>query len=471
MTNRFLFKLERLLHAGRAPLCVGLDPDPEQMPNRFPDPLAWNWEIIAATSDLAACYKPNIAFYEALGADGYELLGQTLAAIPPEVPVILDAKRGDIGSTAAAYARACFEVWDADAVTLSPYLGRDSVRPFTEYGDRFAFVLCHTSNPSAGEVQGLSRWGMPLYQRIATMAPTWGDGNVGLVVGATFPEALAEVRALTPQTWFLLPGVGAQGGDAAATVTAGRRSDGLGVLVNISRGIALADDPRQAAEAFSEQLRAPVSPEEAVVPSYRLRDLAQRLHALGCIRFGEFTLASGIQSPVYIDLRLLVSDPGTLALAAQVYAGMLAGIVVDRVAAVPYAALPIATAVSMETGLPLIYARKEVKTHGMGRVIEGQFHPGERAMVIEDLVTTAGSVITTVETLREAGLQVTDAAVLIDREQGGAANLAATGVHLHAALTFSVLLDILYESGRIDAQQVETVHKYLENSRKQVAGG
>lgn len=469
MINRFLFKLERLLHAGRAPLCVGLDPDLEQMPRRFPDPLAWNWEIIAATSDLAACYKPNVAFYEALGADGYELLGQTLAAIPPDVPVILDAKRGDIGSTAAAYARACFEVWDADAVTLSPYLGRDSVRPFTEYGDRFAFVLCHTSNPSAGEVQGLSRWGMPLYQRIATMAPTWGDGNVGLVVGATYPESLAEVRALTPQTWFLVPGVGAQGGNAAAVVAAGQRSNGRGVLVNVSRGIALADDPRQAAEAFSDQLRAPVSPAEAGVPSYRLRDLAQRLHALGCIRFGEFTLASGIQSPVYIDLRLLVSDPVTLALAAQVYAGMLAGIVVDRVAGVPYAALPIATAISMETGLPLIYARKEVKTHGTGRAIEGEFHPGERAAVIEDLITSAGSVITTVETLREAGLQVTDAAVLIDREQGGPARLAAAGVRLHAALTFTALLDILYESGRIDAQQVEAVHKYLESSRWQAA--
>ncbi len=465
MTNRFLFKLERLLEHGRAPLCVGLDPDLDQMPGRFPDPLAWNWEIIAATSDLAACYKPNIAFYEALGADGHQLLGQTLAAIPPEVPVILDAKRGDIGSTATAYARACFEVWDADAVTLSPYLGRDSVQPFTSYSDRFAFVLCHTSNPSAGDVQGMSRWGMPVYQRIAKLAPTWGDGNVGLVVGATYPEALAEVRALTPQCWFLVPGVGAQGGDAAAAVAAGQRSDGRGVLVNVGRGIALADDPRQAAEAFAAQLRAPAPPPATDVPAPRLRDLAQRLHALGCVRFGQFTLASGIQSPVYVDLRLLVSDPATLALAAQVYAAMLAGIVVDRVAGVPYAALPIATAISMETGLPLIYARKELKTHGMGKVIEGEYHAGERVVVIEDLVTSAGSVTTTVETLREAGLQVTDAAVLIDRQQGGAANLAAAGVQLHAAMTFTTLLDILYESGRIDAAQVESVRSYLAASK------
>ena len=222
MTNRFLDKLNTLLDEGRAPLCVGLDPNPDQLPDRYPDLLAWNQAIIAETQDLAVCYKPNIAFYEALGRDGYDLLASTLATIPNDIPVLLDAKRGDIGSTAAAYARACFDVWDVDAVTLNPYLGGDSIRPFTAYSDRYVFVLCHTSNPSAAEVQWASQWGMPLYRRIATEAMRWGDGNVGLVVGATYPETLAEVRADVPDAWFLAPGVGAQGGDAATHVSTGR---------------------------------------------------------------------------------------------------------------------------------------------------------------------------------------------------------------------------------------------------------
>lgn len=462
MTDRFTFKLERLLRQGRAPLCVGLDPDLEAMPARYPDPLAWNWAIIAATRDLAACYKPNLAFFEALGSDGYELLGQTLAAIPPEVPVLLDAKRADIGSTAAAYARALFEVWDADAVTVNPFLGRDGVKPFTAYSDRYVFVLCHTSNPSAAEIQGVSRYGLPLYHHIASIAPTWGDGNVGLVVGATYPEALAEVRALAPRAWLLAPGVGAQGGDAAAALTNGLRPDGMGVLVNVARGVALADDPHQAAETFAEQLRP--SPRSASAPGrlpHRLHSLALRLHDLGCIRFGDFTLASGIQSPVYIDLRLLVSDPTTLALAAQLYAAQIAGLLVERLAAVPYAGLPIATAASLETGLPLIYTRKEAKTHGRARSIEGDYHPGERVVVIEDLVTSAGSLLESVHILRGEGLHVGDAVVLIDREQGGGANLAAAGVRLHAVMTFSQLLDALHQAGRIDAVPYQTVRDYL----------
>ncbi len=462
MSDRFSFKLERLLHQGRAPLCVGLDPDLDAMPSRYPDPLAWNWAIIAATRDIAACYKPNLAFFEALGSDGYELLGQTLAAIPPEVPILLDAKRGDIGSTAAAYARAVFEVWDADAVTVNPYLGSDGVRPFTAYSDRYVFVLCHTSNPSAAEIQGVSRFGLPLYQHVASIAPSWGDGNVGLVVGATYPEALAEVRALAPRAWLLAPGVGAQGGDAASALVNGLRADGMGVLVNVARGIALADDPQQAAETYASQLRPAIrlAPAERHLP-HRLRTLALRLHDLGCIRFGDFTLASGIQSPVYIDLRLLVSDPATLALAAQLYAAQIAGLVVDRLAGVPYAGLPIATATSLETGLPLIYARKEAKSYGRARSIEGDYRPGDRVVVIEDLVTSAGSLIESVQALRSEAMHVSDAVVLIDREQGGATNLEAAGVRLHAVMTFSQLLDILYQAGRIDGAQRQSVQDYL----------
>lgn len=464
MSNRFLSKLEALLDQGRAPLCVGLDPEPGRRPTRYPDLASWNRAVIAATAGLAACYKPNLAYYEALGREGYDLLAETLAAIPPEIPVILDAKRADIGPTAAAYARACFEVWNADAVTVNPYLGGDGVRPFTAYRDRYVFVLCHTSNPGAGEVQHLGRWGFPLYQSIATLAPTWGEGNVGLVVGATHPETLGQVRALAPEAWFLVPGVGVQGGDAAVALAQARRTDGRGVLINVSRAIAQADDPRQAAATLVAQMQA-VASAPATSTDPRLHRLALRLHDLGCVRFGHFTLASGLPSPVYLDLRLLVSEPTTLALAAQVYAGLLAGLIVDRLAAVPYAGLPIATALSLETNLPLLYSRKEVKTHGRARRLEGDYRAGERVVVIEDLVTGGGSLLETVELLREEGLEVRDAVVLVDREQGGRKRLAAAGVRLHAAYTFTALLDILAAAGRITAAQAAEVRDYLRTTR------
>ena len=459
--NRFLHKLHARLHAGLAPLCIGLDPTPAHKPARYPDLLSWNRAIIEATSDLAAAYKPNIAFYESLGRAGFDLLAETLRAIPPEIPIILDAKRGDIGSTAEAYARACFDVWNVDAVTLSPYLGSDSIRPFTAFTDRYAFILAHTSNPGAAEVQSLTVRGIPLYQHIARLAPSWGQGNVGLVVGATYPQALRAARALAPEAWFLVPGVGAQGGNAATACAAGARADGRGVLINVSRSIARAEDHRVAAMSYIKQItQKPPPPAQSILPAH-LHEFALTLFDIGAVQFGDFTLASGQWSPVYIDLRLLVSYPPALARAAQIYAELIRGLPGNRLAGVPYAALPLGTAASLETGIPLIFLRKEAKTHGKGKRIEGEFQMGERVILIEDLVTTAGSLVQSIDVLRNAGLIVEHAAVLIDREQGGAANLARHGVQLHAAMTFSQLLEVLFHAGRIDALQFETVQNYL----------
>ena len=468
MPITFRDRLVESIQRRQSLLCVGLDPQKGQIPARFRSAanpaLAWNQAIVEATAAYACCFKPNIAFYEALD-DGLDTLRRTLAAIPRDVPVILDAKRGDIGSTAEAYAEAAFARLGVDAITVSPYLGEDSVRPFTRYADRGVFVLCHTSNPGAADLQTLTVAGRPLYLHVAERAPRWSDhANVGLVVGATYPQALASVRAAASEAWLLVPGVGAQGGDLEAAVRAGIRADGMGVLINVSRGIAQAADPGAAAQSLRDAINMArqTTPEaEATRDLAALRPLILRLHDLGAVKFGQFTLASGRTSPIYIDLRLLVSDAGALRLAAQAYVDRLQGLTYDRLAGVPYGALPIATVIGQLLGQPVVYPRKEVKQHGLGRAIEGGYAAGERAVIIEDLITSGGSVLEAAETLRGAGLQVSDAVVLIDREQGGVANLAAAGITAHAVMRLGEILTVLTAAERITGEEAATVRAYL----------
>ena len=450
-------------------LCVGLDPGLEAVPT---DAVAvHNKRIIDAVADVACCVKPNYAFHEARGLPGLEALLDTIAyARAKGLPVILDAKRGDVSSSAAAYAKAAFHAWGADAVTVNPFLGADGVEPFTAYADRGVFLLCHTSNPGARDIQELQAGGRFVYEHVAALATSWnGLGNVGLVVGATYPEELARVRRIAPEAWILLPGVGTQGGDLEASLAAGLRSDGMGVIVNVSRAIAQAPDPGAAAREYRDRINAVrrrprgVGPAAAPTPAPSLADeIAVGLHALGAVRFGEFTLKSGRKSPIYIDLRLLVSDPALMRTVARAMAGLMRGIACDRIAAIPYGGLPIGQAVSLETGLPLVYPRREVKEYGTKKAIEGAFSAGETVVVLDDLVTTGGSKIEAIAPLAEAGLEVKDVVVLVDRGQGGAAELAAHGLRLHAVLTLADLLDALVRRGSIDAPTAAAVRSALE---------
>ena len=229
----------------------------------------FNRAIIAATSDLVCAYKPQWAFYEAEGIPGIEALQATIEAVPDGVPVLLDAKRGDMDNTSKAYARAAFETWGVDALTVNPYQGRDAVQPFLDYADRGVFVLTRTSNPGSAEFQDLHVRGAvgegPLYEEVARQAVTWNDnGNVGLVVGATVPDELARVRSIVGSMPILIPGIGAQGGDLEASVRNGTDGNGRRALIAASRSVIYASkgkDFAEAARAEAERLRDAINTE------------------------------------------------------------------------------------------------------------------------------------------------------------------------------------------------------------------
>ena len=292
MTVGFLDRLAARSAAVGSVLCLGLDPDPAGLPAGFRPDIggveAFCRVLVGAAAPSAAAIKPNLAFFEAFGPEGIAALERIRAALPSDLPFIADVKRGDIGTTAARQAAALFDRLGADAVTVNPYLGAEAIGPLLDRADRFAYVLCRTSNPGAGELQDLDVAGDPatdapaerLFERVARRATGWGPGGtVGLVVGATAPAEMARIRAVAPGLAFLVPGVGAQGGDVEPVLehgpaTAGPAAAGIGrgLLVNVSRGISgaasdgagrsPADDPGEAIAraAASWARRLPVLP-------------------------------------------------------------------------------------------------------------------------------------------------------------------------------------------------------------------
>lgn len=255
---KFLEKLKLSSSKNRSFLCVGLDPDPQQMPDT--DILSFCKEIVDSTRDLVCAYKPNFAFFEAQGLPGIEALYEIVDYIPDEIPVIADAKRGDIGNTAKAYARAVFEQIGCDAITVNPYLGYDALQPFLDYGEKGVFILCRTSNKGAKDFQDIvGQDGIPLYLLVAKKAVEWNkNGNVGLVVGATFPDELKRVREICPDMPLLIPGVGTQGGDMELALKYGLSINADGAIINVSRQIIYASRDRsfaRAARAKAKEIR------------------------------------------------------------------------------------------------------------------------------------------------------------------------------------------------------------------------
>jgi uridine monophosphate synthetase len=479
MMSTFLDKLSAVQQANRSWVCVGLDPVLERLPetvrNSDEPLLLFSKAVVEATADLVCAYKPNLAFWLAEGPDGLRQLRALIACVPEHIPVILDAKFNDVGHTAAAYARVALDVLGADAVTANPYLGIDALRPFLTQKKNGLFLLARTSNPSAPDLQDRVVGTQPLYAEVAHLAVRWNAelaGTCGLVVGATYPAELAHLREIAPELPFLIPGVGAQGGSLEAAVEYGPTSEGVGPVINSSREIIYASsgaDFAQAARAAAASLRERIDQTRRQAGSSAALQgskvsLAARLFDAGCIQFGNFTLKSGLTSPIYIDLRLLVSHPGLLRDVARTMAEVAAGLAFDRIAAIPHAGLPIGTALALETGYPLLYPRQEVKAHGTRRSVEGSYTPGEKVLLVDDLITRGDSKLEAIAPLEEAGLSVRDVLVLIDREQGGAEDLRRRGYQLHSVLRLTELLAILEQLGRITPDRHLEVLRYLRST-------
>jgi uridine monophosphate synthetase len=471
--KNFFDKLEAAIECHQSLLCVGLDPNPEMLPqsaaeredsdNLIASLGAWLHDIITQTANLVCAYKPTLSFYTALGSQGMVLLEQTLKAIPAHIPVILDAKHSDL-NTSTLFARTVFEQWQVDAVTLSPYAGQDQVAPFLVYPDKAVFVLCCTSNPSAVAVQGYPSATAPLYQQVVKEAKTWGTpAQVGLEVGTIVPEILAGVRAIAPERLILVRSIWQETVEFNRILSAGLNQYGTGLLIPVPQDLL----SQQEITAPLTQLRDTINQSRTQIiqdnstcdlwfsdvctlaPHPHL-DLILQLYDIGCILFGDFVQASGATFPYYIDLRKIISNPQIFHQILNAYEQILQILEFDRIAGIPYGSLPTATGLSLRLNRPMIFPRKEVKAHGTRRVIEGNFHPGETVVVVDDILISGQSAMEGAAKLESAGLKVKDIVVFLDHGQGVKARLSEHGYQGHAVLTLAEVAETLYHAGRID---------------------
>jgi len=477
----FFEKLHGAIAQNQSLLFVGLDPNPEMMPSCYCksgdngsmiDEL-WDWlqDQITQTADLVCAYKPTFGFYKALGAPGLELLDKTLRAIPDQIPIILDAKHGDL-NTSTIFAQTIFTEWQVDAVTLSPYSGQDHVAPFLVYPDKAVFVLCCTSNPGAIALQQYPTSESPLYLQVVKEAKTWGTPEqLALEVGTTNAEVFTQIRTLAPERMILARSIWAEGGcNLTQILTAGLNSEGDGLLIPVPLDMLISENPVAQIQSLREEINQTRQqiihqasacdlwmPDVCFLEKHPHQDLILQLYDIGCILFGNFVQASGAIFPYYIDLRKIISNPQIFHQMLSAYADILQNLSFDRIAGIPYGSLPTATGLALRLHHPMIFPRKEVKAHGTRRVIEGNFHPGEMVVVVDDILISGKSVMAGAEKLKSAGLKVEDIVVFLDHEQGVKDRLRENGYRAHSVLTISEITETLYQAGRINQEQFETL--------------
>lgn len=469
----FIEKLTTAIARNQSLLFVGLDPNPEILPSRYGDRdlltglgdwLEW---IVSQTADRVCAYKPTLGFYLALGKEGLELLDRVLQAIPPEIPVILDAKHGDL-NTATPFAETIFDGWNVDAVTLSPYSGQDAVAPFLMHPDKAVFVLCRTSNP-AQALQEYPNPKSPFYLQVVKEAKTWGiPEQLGLEVGTTSPEVWQQIRAVAPERWLLARSIWSPGCDFEAICAAGLNAGGDGLLIpvpldlldseNLANGVLELNQTidRLRNTLIQENAKCDLwMPDVCILEEHPHQELILQLFDIGCIMFGEFVQASGEVFPYYIDLRKIISNPQLFHQILNAYAEILETLTFDRIAGIPYGSLPTATGLSLRLHHPMIFPRKEVKAHGTRRLVEGNFHPGETVAIVDDILISGKSVMEGADKLKSVGLVVEDIVVFIDHGRGVKERMKAHGYRAHSVLNLSEITETLAGAGRIDAKQAE----------------
>ena len=474
----FFDRLNGAIARNQSLLFVGLDPNPEMMPTHYHsgedkasiinDLCDWLQFQIAQTADLVCAYKPTLGFYAALGPEGLELLQRTLAAIPAHIPVILDAKHSDL-NTSSILARTVFEEWQVDAITLSSYAGQDQVAPFLVYLDKAVFVLCCTANPAAIALQQYPTMEAPLYLEVVKQAKTWGTPEqVGLEVGTKVPDILASIRAVAPERVILARSIWAEESNLNDILAAGLNANGEGLLLPVPQDMLADENPALAIQSLRDEVNEVRTrlvaegstcsmwmPDVCLLnPSPHL-DLILQLYDIGCILFGSFVQASGATFPYYIDLRKIISNPQIFHQTLIAYADILKTLNFDRIAGIPYGSLPTATGLALRLNRPMIFPRKEVKAHGTRRLIEGNFHPGETVVLVDDILISGNSVMEGAQKLKSAQLNVHDIVVFIDHEQGVKDRLREHGYRVHTVLTISEITETLYQAGRINEEQLK----------------
>ena len=474
----FASKLNQAIAKNNSLLVVGLDPNPEMMPSgyltteqdRLVDRLeAWLLWVIQSTKNNVCAYKPTLGFYQALGIEGLELLERILAAIPPSIPVILDAKHSDL-NTSTVFAQRIFRQWQIDAVTLTPFAGQDHAAPFLVYSDKAVFILSHTSNPQAETLQRYPSPEQPFYLHLIQEAQSWATPEqLYLEVGTTNVETLGKIRAIAPERTILLRSLWSKQKNLDALLNVGLNDSGAGLLIPVPQDFLSSNNLTEKVVDLQRKINSDRdarvqqgsscqlwTPNVCLLKQHPYQSLILQLFDIGCLLFGEYVQASGATFSYYIDLRKIISNPQIFDRVLAAYGDIVQTLEFDRLAGIPYGALPTATGLALNLQRPMIFPRKEVKAHGTRRLIEGEFNPGEKVVVIDDILISGKSVMEGAAKLQSAGLKIEDIVVFIDHEGGVKDRLADRGYRAHSVLSISEITDTLYQAGRITQQQYDS---------------
>ena len=497
----FFVQLTEAIAAHQSLLVTGLDPNPEMLQSWarrrnlagssfLSQARHWIKAVVEATSEHVCAYKPSLGFYQALGPIGLELLREVRELVPLSIPLIIDAKHGDLNSS-SALAHYLFRDLGADAVTLSPLPGQDIAAPFLLYPDKAVVVTCHSSNPAARVVQHHPGEEDPLYIRIVRESQLWATPDqLMLEVGTSDPAVLARVRREAPERFLILRSLWAEEDRLEALLEAGLSPAAHGLLLPLPQNLLVEDDMadraaelkrritqerdrwlqqcrRDRAQSESCSLWLPALAEPGSEPARASADQAPmdqtlasliiELFDIGCLLFGEYVQASGAVFNYYIDLRQIISDPNLFHRVLHAYAAQLKHLDFDRIAGIPYGSLPTATGLSLQLHKPLIYPRKEVKAHGARRLIEGDFEEGDRVVVVDDILISGGSVLEGIAKLESSSLVVKDVVVFIDHGGDGDSSsrqrLEQRGYAFHAVVDIAGITRVLLAAGRLSPEQ------------------